>query len=116
MTFDLGARLPRPYQRQLYRLLAPAIEGPLGLRGLETIYRRAVDLHAAHPQGRDCRTWFESVLTAMDAAGDIEEPADFDFPRSGPLVVVANHPFGILDPVILAHYAACRRPDVKVMK
>lgn len=115
MTFDLGARLPRPYQRHLYCLLAPAIEGPLGLRGLERIYRRAVDLQAAHPQGRDCRTWFESVLTAMDAAGDIEEPADFDFPRSGPLVVVANHPFGILDPVILAHYAARHRPDVKVM-
>lgn len=115
MTFDLGARLPRPYQRQLYRLLAPALEGPLGLRGLEGIYRRAADLHATHPQGRDCRTWFESVLTAMDAAGEIDEPPGFDFPRSGPLVVVANHPFGILDPVILAHYTARHRPDVKVM-
>jgi putative hemolysin len=115
MTLDPGARLPRLYQRQLYRLLAPAIEGPLGLRGLESIYRRAVDLHAAHPQGRDCRTWFESVLSAMDAAGAIEETPDFEFPRSGPLVVVANHPFGILDPVILAHYAASHRPDVKVM-
>lgn len=115
MTFDLGARLPRPYQRQLYHLLAPALDGPLGLRGLEGIYRRAADLHATHPQGRDCRTWFESVLTAMDAAGEIDEPPGFDFPRSGPLVVVANHPFGILDPVILAHYTARHRPDVKVM-
>jgi putative hemolysin len=115
MTLDPGAHLPHPYQRQLYRLLAPAIEGPLGLRGLENIYRQAVALQAAHPQGRDCRTWFESVLTSMDSAGELEEPPDFDFPRTGPLVIVANHPFGILDPVILAHYAARHRPDVKVM-
>jgi putative hemolysin len=115
MPLNLGDHLPRPYQRQLYRLLAPVIEGPLGLRGLEDIYQRAVALHEAHPQGRDCQTWFESVLNAMDATGEIEETSDFEFPRSGPLVIVANHPFGILDPVILAHYAARHRPDVRVM-
>ncbi len=115
MTLNPGAHLPRPYQRRLYRLLAPALEGALGLRGLEAIYRRAVDLHERHPQGRSCQTWFESVLTAMDAVGEVEEPPDFAFPRGGPLVIVANHPFGILDPVILAHYAASHRPDVKVM-
>jgi len=115
MTLDLGARLPRSYQRQLYRLLAPAIEGALGLRGLESIYQRAVALQESHPDGSNCRTWFESVLGAMDAAGEFEEPADFEFPGTGPLVIFANHPFGILDPVILAHYAARHRPDVKVM-
>jgi putative hemolysin len=36
-------------------------------------------------------------------------------PRKGPVVVVANHPFGALDGIILASVLAAVRPDVKVM-
>jgi putative hemolysin len=115
MTFKLSEHLSSPLQRGLFRLFGPALESTLGLRGLEDIYQRAVDLQQDHPEGRTCRSWFESVLHAMDAAGEIDEPPEFEFPRTGPLVIAANHPYGILDPVILAHYAARHRPDVKVM-
>jgi putative hemolysin len=36
-------------------------------------------------------------------------------PRSGPVVVVANHPFGILDGVIIAAMLLRVRPDVKLL-
>src|SRR5690242_19017104 len=36
-------------------------------------------------------------------------------PRSGPVVVVANHPFGILDGVIIVAILLRLRPDVKLL-
>lgn len=36
-------------------------------------------------------------------------------PASGPVVVVANHPFGVLDGIVLSHLIARRRPDFKVL-
>ena len=36
-------------------------------------------------------------------------------PATGPVVVVANHPFGVLDGIVLGHLIARRRPDFKVL-
>lgn len=36
-------------------------------------------------------------------------------PRSGPVVVLANHPFGVLDGIVIAHLVAQVRDDFKVL-
>ncbi len=36
-------------------------------------------------------------------------------PRSGPVIAVANHPFGLFDGAFLSHYLPKLRPDVKVL-
>jgi len=115
MIFDLSQHLRTPLQRGLYRLLGPWLETKLGLRHFDGVCQRSRELYAHHEDGPTCFAWFDSVLTAVDASGEIDEPSDFEFPRKGPLIIVANHPYGILDPCILARYAASHRPELKVM-
>ncbi|AJE46290.1 lysophospholipid acyltransferase family protein [Celeribacter indicus] len=38
-----------------------------------------------------------------------------DIPREGPLVVVANHPYGILDGLMLGHILSVRRPEFRIL-
>jgi putative hemolysin len=60
-------------------------------------------------------TIWDRLLDEMKVSLDVE-PADLArVPATGPVVVVANHPFGILDGVILTAVLLRVRPDVKVL-
>jgi len=115
MILDLRDYLQTPFQRRAYRLLGPILDHSLGLRGLDEIYKGACALHEKHPEGQTCYTWFDSVLKTMNASAEVLSAPDFEFPKNGPLIIIANHPYGIVDPVLLAHYVAQHRPEVKVM-
>lgn len=116
MILDLRDYLRSPWQRGAYRLVGPLIDNGLGLRGLDDIYQGACRLLEKLPvEQQDCFHWFDSVLKTMDSSSEVKTATDFEFPQGGPLIVIANHPFGILDPVLLAHYVARHRPNVKVM-
>jgi putative hemolysin len=57
----------------------------------------------------------ENLLAEMQVELRVD-PADASrIPASGPVVVVANHPFGMMDGAVLAVLLARVRPDVKVM-
>lgn len=38
-----------------------------------------------------------------------------DIPRDGPLVLVANHPFGILDGLVMGHLLSATRPQFRIL-
>ncbi|MGD0792865.1 MAG: GNAT family N-acyltransferase [Terriglobales bacterium] len=57
----------------------------------------------------------EALLAEMKVKLEVQ-PADLDrIPVKGPLVAVANHPFGVLDGVALAVLLSRARPDVKIL-
>jgi putative hemolysin len=115
MLFDLSEHLKTPFQRRIYRLLGPAVERALGLRGFDECYRESARLFRAHPQHPKVFAWFDSVAHALRLQEEVDLPPEFEFPKQGPLIIVANHPFGIIDPIVLARWAAQFRPDLKVM-
>ena len=91
-------RLPSP--------LASAVNHFLRIDQLEDLYARA----------RSERTDFNRrVLEDLEvqvnvAASDLEK-----IPRTGAVVAVSNHPFGILDGVMLADLLMRARPDVRIL-
>ncbi len=115
MVINLSEHFKTPLQRGLYRALGPAVESMMGIRDFEDVYQKSRALYAEHPQHPQVFAWFDSVLKAMDSQEKADLPAEFVFPKEGPLIIIANHPFGIADPVALARWAAQFRPDLKVM-
>ena len=57
----------------------------------------------------------ENLLTKMHVKLDVVAADMERIPATGPVVVVANHPFGVLDGAALAVLLRRVRPDVKVM-
>jgi putative hemolysin len=58
---------------------------------------------------------FENLLAEMQVKLRVESADISRIPTVGPVVVVANHPFGMLDGAMLAALLTRVRPDVKVM-
>lgn len=66
------------------------------------------------PEG-DTRSLPERLLSRLAVTYRVGERDLQQIPRSGPVVIVANHPFGILEGAVLATVLARVRPDVRVL-
>ena len=99
--------LPGPILRGLGRMLCPLLEWMLGLTALKHLYSRIIpDRNASFAQ---------QILDELQVTSSFTE-ADFTrIPETGPLAVVANHPFGAVEGLAVLELIRQRRPDVKVM-
>jgi putative hemolysin len=68
---------------------------------------------AARREGHPCAVEKLLALLAIDYRLDAAEIANI--PRSGPVLAVANHPFGLLDGALAAVFLPQVRPDVKIL-
>jgi putative hemolysin len=104
---DLTSASAGPLRRAAAAVAEPALERLLALPGLNALYAGTV--------GRDSGAFPEDVLSRLRVTIDLDEATLERVPAAGPLVVVANHPFGGVDG--LALYALLRRirPDVKLL-
>lgn len=85
-----------------------AVVQVLGLGKLGRIYAEAVSAKSDSP----------FLFRALDAIGARVDVADEDLehiPRSGPTIIVANHPYGALDGLIAGALAMRRRADVRII-
>ena len=105
--FELPVPFDGPLGRKLVGPMKRALEKLLLLRKLDQFYAEAA-------RG-DCELHFiERVLEAIDVSYEIKDESA-RVPGKGPLVVVANHPFGMVEGVILASIVRSVRPDFKLL-
>ncbi len=94
--------------RLLLRLTHGLLEWLLGLSHLQRIYRQLL----AHPSNAP---FSQRVLAQMHVKTVVTENDEAQIPSEGPLVIVANHPFGAMEGLALLELVRRRRQDVKVM-
>jgi len=90
------------------KLVEPALSGLLSLRGIEKTYQ-------ALPPGIAGSQFIDAALEAMGIRIRVSAEELDRIPKTGPVVVVANHPFGGLEGLVLAKMLLSVRPDARIM-
>ncbi len=112
---DLIGSIKNPVHRNLYKLAAPLVERGLAITDFKDLYERTRASYVQHPDYPSAKSWFSSAAKELHAEYVVDTPSNFVFPLEGPLIIVSNHPFGILDPVILGEIISQFRPYVRFM-
>lgn len=105
----LNLHFKRPWQQRLYDTCQPGLERLLGVSTLNTWHADALT------------TWRDGEPFLIMARRYLNlqlclDPRDLErIPRTGPLIVVANHPFGGIEGILLAELLHRVRPDWKLM-
>lgn len=109
VVFALKSPFRDPVRCGLFRLTRGLLERALGLDKLERIYNRSLRLQP------ECQGFPTATLLAMNISLELEPGSLKNIPEEGPLVVVANHPFGGVEGVALLSLLRSVRPDTKVL-
>jgi putative hemolysin len=95
-----------PDDPPLRRAVIRAVERWTGRQTIERLYRGLQDIAGARFWGAALRR----LDVTLEVAGDLEA-----VPESGPVVFVANHPFGVVDGLALCHLVSRVRPDFRIL-
>ena len=91
------------------QLAIRAVELISGQPYLKRLYRayQAENLPHTH--------FWQEVIRRLDLTVELSGADIADMPKSGPLVVVANHPYGVLDGIVICWLVSQIRPDFKIL-
>ncbi|HBY64558.1 MAG TPA: glycerol acyltransferase, partial [Solibacterales bacterium] len=103
------------FSRTLQQMLPPSVPPPVGsalermlvIDQLDRLYDRV----RSEPRESFCG----NLLSALNVRVEITDADRRRVPLRGPVVAVANHPFGFIEGVILGAVLRALRPDVKIM-
>lgn len=91
------------------RAIIRAVENATGRLKL---IRRAAGYETEVAQGRD---FWQVIADRYGLSLDVVGGTLDSIPRTGPLVMVANHPFGILDGLMMGHILSHARGDFRIL-
>ena len=98
-----------PDDPRLKRMVIRAIEGMTGQPHLKRLY----DQHRQNP--RRGETFLDAAIRLLQLHINCNEDALACIPKTGPLVIVANHPYGVLDGLVICHLVAKIRDDFRIL-
>jgi putative hemolysin len=91
------------------RQLILTIENVFGRRKVQRLYDRLKS------QPFELNQFFQDAVAATEIDLRYDRAQLENIPATGPLVMVANHPFGVMDGTILCHLAAQARGDFRIL-
>src|SRR5215467_8364502 len=100
----LSGLIPESVPRPIARI----VEGVLGLRRIASIYE---DLRQAHSD----RALIGRLLETLAIETRISQKDMDHVPRKGAVLVVVNHPSGLLDGAVLATLLSSLRDDLRIL-
>lgn len=106
--FRLDGAVRTPLPGTINRWLEMLAENLFGLTTLDRLYRQLPPCH-------DQLAFLQTVLDLFNIRYRVSQQQPGAIPAQGAAILVANHPFGGLDGVMLAHHLLQQRKDVKFM-
>ncbi len=94
--------------RRALALVEPALSRLLSLAPIEDLYRSI-------PLGLAGVDFIDAVLESMGVQVRLSPDELSRVPKDGPVIVVANHPYGGLEGLVLAKMLLAVRPDARIM-
>ena len=107
LPFELAFSFDGPIRQRLFSMVKGPLERFFGLSGINDVYARAA-------AGRD-RQFLDRLVDVVKVSHSLSSEELARLPRQGPVVVVANHPFGGMEGILLASLLRSIRPDAKIM-
>ncbi len=101
-----------PIRKSVFNFTSSLIKKISGLSKVDQYWQK---MQVHNPTGfeEDPHKLIEALFVEMNISYDIKslEP----LPTDGPTIILANHPYGMVDGLILLHYLLKIRPDTKVL-
>ncbi len=91
------------------RLIIKTIEHVTGKKKLEKLYKEY------SIKQNDPKSFWTDILSIMNIKIKNKSKKKIMVPTDGPLLIIANHPFGIIDGLILCSIVSKARDDYKIM-
>jgi putative hemolysin len=91
------------------RKLVSSLEVIMGRNKLEKLYQKLKS------KPFDLHRFFEEALELANISVEFDKKQLAKIPQKGPLVFVANHPFGVIDGIILCQLAVQSRGDFRIL-
>lgn len=105
---DLEVLISTNVSKSLSKPVLTAIETALAIDKINAI-------HQSIPRGMDAKTFCRVSLNTLDVDYAVTEHELSHVPKQGPLIMVANHPFGGIEGIILSELLLHIRPDVRIL-
>ncbi len=106
--FKLEQPFTDPFRRAVFAVMKRPLSRLLCLKKFNRLYDSVRNLEPG-------QSFIDTVLDEINVDMELSEEMIANIPAKGPCVVVANHPFGIVDGLILIKAIRAARPDSMIM-